>query len=191
MGRHSDADTLTAFGPAATLGAALLAATGLPLAATSAWLTDRLLDGLDGPVARQHGTASDLGGYLDVVADTIGYAALPIGVAIGIDDHRTWLAVAVLLGTFFVNTISWSYLAAILEKQGAGASTTGELTTITMPPALIEGTETIVIFSLFTAFSQWATWLLAGMAALVAANTIQRIIWARQHLHPSQPNPVT
>ena len=95
-----------ALGLAATLGAALLAATGLSLAATSAWLTGQLLGGLDGPVARQHGTASDLGGYLDVVADTIAYAALPIGVAIGIDDHRTWLTVAALLGTFFLNTIS-------------------------------------------------------------------------------------
>ncbi len=47
-----------------------------------------------------------------------------------------------------------------------------------------------MIFSLFTAFPQWATWLFAGMAALVAANTIQRIIWARHHLHLSQLNPV-
>lgn len=117
-----------------------------------------------------------------MVADTIGYAAVPIGVALGIDEPSAWIAVSVLLGTFFVNAISWSYLSAVLEKNGTGAAATGERTTITMPPALIEGTETIVLFSLFIAFPQWATWLFAVMAALVTVNVVQRLAWARRNL---------
>ena len=39
---------------------------------------------------------------------------------LGVDDRATWIAVAVLLGLFFVNAISWSYLAAVLEKRARG-----------------------------------------------------------------------
>ncbi len=182
IARHAQANTLTGLSVGITLAAAGLAAAGQPVGALVAWLAGRVLDGLDGPVARHQGAASDFGGYLDMVADTIGYAAVPIGVAIGADRHATWIAVAVLLGSFFVNAISWSYLAAVMEKNGAGASTTGEVTTITMPPALIEGTETIVVFSLFILLPEQATWLFAAMAALVGVNVIQRLIWARRIL---------
>jgi len=182
LARRVSANAISATALVITLGAAVLAAAGQPIAAVGAWLIGRLLDGLDGPVARHRGAASDFGGYLDMVADTIGYAAVPIGVALGIDERSAWIAVSVLLGTFFINTISWSYLSAVLEKRGAGASTTGEMTTITMPPALVEGTETIVLFSLFIVFPQWATWLFAAMAALVAVNIVQRLAWAQRHL---------
>jgi len=182
LARHVSANALTGTALVVTFGAAALAAAGQPIAAVAAWLTGRLLDGLDGPVARHRGAASDFGGYLDMVADTIGYAAVPIGVAVGIDGRSAWIAVSVLLGAFFINAISWSYLSAVLEKKGAGASATGEMTTITMPPALVEGTETIVLFSLFIAFPQWSTWLFAVMSALVAVNVVQRVAWARRHL---------
>jgi phosphatidylglycerophosphate synthase len=182
LARRVSANAVTAAALVITLGAATLAAAGQPIAAVVAWLLGRLLDGLDGPIARHRGAASDFGGYLDMVADTIGYAAVPIGVALGIDDRTAWVAVSVLLGMFFINTISWSYLSAVLEKRGAGASATGELTTITMPPALVEGTETIVLFSLFLAFPQWAAWLFTAMAAMVAVNVAQRLSWAQRHL---------
>lgn len=182
LARHLSANVVTAIALAVTLGAAVLAAVGQPIAALLAWLAGRVLDGLDGPVARTRGEASDFGGYLDMLADTIGYAAVPIGVAVGVDERSAWIAVSVMLGTFFVNAISWSYLSAVLEKHGAGASATGELTTITMPQALIEGTETIVLFSLFITLPQWSTLLFWVMAALVAVNVGQRITWAHHHL---------
>lgn len=182
LATHVGPLAITAASLGVSLAAAGLAAAGQPLAALGAWLGGRLLDGLDGPVARRRGEASDLGGYLDMLADTVGYAAVPIGVALGVDDRTTWIAVGVLLGMFFVNAISWSYLAAVLEKRGAGASTAGESTTITMPPALVEGTETIVVFSLFVALPQWASWTFALMAALVAVNVVQRLVWARGNL---------
>lgn len=182
LARHVGPGPVTAASLILTLVAASLAAAGEPLPALAAWLGGRLLDGLDGAVARRRGTASDLGGYLDMLADTVGYAAVPIGVAAGVHEPTTWIALSALLGTFFVNAISWSYLAAVLEKRGAGASVTGESTAITMPPALIEGTETIVLFSLFVALPQWAAWLFAVMASLVAVNVVQRAAWARRNL---------
>lgn len=173
---------LTAGSLVVTLAAAGAAWAGWPVAALFGWLVGRVLDGLDGPVARHRGSASDLGGYLDTMADTVGYVALPLGVAAGIDRPSGWVTVAVLMGSFWLNGMSWAYLAAILEKRGAGAAATGESTTVTMRPALIEGTETIVLFSVFTALPAIAPWVFAAMAAGVAVGIAQRVLWAARHL---------
>ncbi len=117
-----------------------------------------------------------------MLADTIGYVAVPLGVALGVDRTEAWIAVAVLLGVLWVNGMSWAYLAAILEKRGEGASSTGETTAVTMPPALVEGTETIIIYSAFVLFPSLAPWLFSAMAALVVANVAQRLSWANRHL---------
>lgn len=53
---------------------------------------------------------------------------------------------------------------------------------MTMPPALIEGTETIVLFSIFVAFPAIAPWVFGAMAAMVGINVVQRLWWARTHL---------
>ena len=53
---------------------------------------------------------------------------------------------------------------------------------MTMPPALVEGTETIVLFGLFVAFPQRASWIFAPMAVLVAVNVIERRRWASKAL---------
>lgn len=177
-------NALTGAALVVTVGAAGAASAGLTVPALLGWWLGRLLDGLDGPVARARGTASDFGGYLDVLADTVGYIAIPLGVAAGVDSRAAWVTVAVLLGVFWLNGLSWTYLAAILEKRGAGAQSTGEMTTVTMPPALIEGTETIVLFSLFIVFAPIAPWLFSAMAALVLVNVVQRLWWARGALAP-------
>src|SRR5438128_2466623 len=44
-------------------------------------LINRLLDGLDGAIARQ-GKSTPFGGYLDIVCDMVFYAALPLGFAL-------------------------------------------------------------------------------------------------------------
>lgn len=178
--------SLTLLALAITIGAGWAAAVGLTVVALVAWLIGRLLDGLDGPVARLRGSDSDLGGYHDVLGDTVGYVAVPLGVAFSVDTRAGWITLSVLLGTFWVNGMSWSYLAAILEKRNAGASTTGEMTSVTMRPALIEGTETIVIYSAYILFPHIAPWLFAAMAGLVAINVLQRLRWASRHVtsHP-------
>lgn len=182
LARRVPAGALTGFSLASTLAAAGAAWAGWPVLAVAGWLVGRLLDGLDGPVARARGTETDLGGYLDQMADTIGYTVVPLGVALAVDDRATWVAVAVLLGVLYVNAISWAYPAAVLEKRGAGARATGELTSVTMPPALIEGTETIVLYTLFLAFPAQSAWLFGLMAGLVTVNLAQRLVWARRAL---------
>ena len=143
------------------------------------WLVGRAADGLDGLVARRRRSASDLGGYLDMLGDTVGYAAVPLGVAVAAGDDVVWTACAVLLATFYVNTVSWTYLSALLEKRGNGVASSGEATSIRMPVGVIEGAETIVLLTVVLAWPATAAWLFALMAALVALTVLQRVRWAQ------------
>jgi len=144
------------------------------------WLVNRLLDGLDGTQARVHQTQSDFGGYLDIVLDFVVYAAIPLGLMLA--QPTLFGSGAFLLASFFVNAASWMYLAAILERRQAGASSRGELTTITMPPGLVAGTETVMFYTAMIAWPSARDTLFMVMAALVAVNVIQRLLWAHRHL---------
>ncbi|MEP6780656.1 MAG: CDP-alcohol phosphatidyltransferase family protein [Gemmatimonadaceae bacterium] len=167
---------------------AYLASRGAMMPAFVAWVVNRLLDAIDGLQARVHGRQSDFGGYLDIMLDHVVYAAIPISLLVSHPTPTLGLITAVLLGSYFVNTASWMYLAAILERIGAGARARGELTTITMPPGIVAGAETIVFFSLFFLLPQYLDQLFSAMALLVAANVVQRLVWAHRAL-PVLPIP--
>lgn len=173
---------ITALSFIACLGAAGAARKGWTAAGVILWLVGRSLDGLDGAVARRRGRASDLGGYLDMLLDTIGYGAVPFAIALRADQRTTWIALAVLLVSFYVNAISWAYLSAILEKQALGAAASGESTTVTMPTGLIEGTETIAFYTAFLLWPANAPTLFSAMAVGVAVSVIQRVVWATKTL---------
>jgi phosphatidylglycerophosphate synthase len=196
---------LTALGLSSTLGAAALAVAGTR-AAVVLWLIGRLLDGIDGALARERGTASDLGGFLDIVADTIGYAAVPIGLAAADGSSAAWAACAVLLAAFYVNAVSWTYLAAVHEKRradphasdrdapsagrdasavagrAAAGTTSASEPSITIPGGLIEGGETIVLYTAMLVWPTAAPALFVVMATLVAVTVAQRVLWARREL---------
>jgi phosphatidylglycerophosphate synthase len=175
-------NTVTVIAAGVGIACAVAAATGqLPLA-IGLWVVNRLLDGIDGTLARLSHTQSDLGGYLDIVLDHVVYAAIPLGLALAAGTTAALIALAVLLAVFYVNASSWMYLAALLEKRNRGAAAGGELTTVTMPSGLIEGTETIVFYSLFLLFPGWIVplfWLMAGLTLFTVG---QRIVWAVRHL---------
>ncbi|MCQ3979886.1 MAG: CDP-alcohol phosphatidyltransferase family protein [Anaerolineae bacterium] len=146
------------------------------------WLLNRLLDGLDGSVARVHQRQSDWGGYVDILSDYVVYAGFPVALVIGTPSSGGYLSLAFLLACFYVNTASWMYLAAILEKRKRGARATGELTTITMPAGLIGGTETVIFYSLFLLWPLSLVPLYLLMAGLVLVTVGQRLVWASRHL---------
>ena len=176
---------LTGMSLGAGVGAGLSAAAGSTMLSLGAWWFSRIADGLDGAVARAREGSSDLGGYLDVLGDTVVYASIPLGVAFGVDDRSVWIATGVLLATFYVNAVSWLFLSAVIEKRTAratGRRSSSGPTTIVMPPGLIEGTETIVLFTLLLAFPDHAVFWCSSMAALVGFNVLQRLHWARRNL---------
>ncbi|MEM6427779.1 MAG: CDP-alcohol phosphatidyltransferase family protein [Deinococcota bacterium] len=143
------------------------------------WLANRILDGLDGSLARHYAKQTDLGGYLDIMLDFVIYALLPLSLVLSQPSQVGFIALALLLISFYINAGSWMYLSAILEKRHQlHASLTPSLTSVAMPRGLVEGAETIVFYCLFLLFPQQLVWVFALMAVLVVMTAVQRVIWA-------------
>ena len=158
------------------LTAAFVAARGWYLWALALWLLNRSLDGLDGLLARLHNRQSDFGGYLDILVDFVIYAALPIGLVLSNPTLDRYLALAFMLGVFYINSASWMYLAAILEKHHAREPETA--TTIVMPAGLIGGFETILAYGIFLLFPDAMALMFSIFSGLVVVTIIQRLNWA-------------
>jgi phosphatidylglycerophosphate synthase len=165
----------------AGLTCAAAAALGAFGPALLAWALNRLLDGLDGPVARTQGRESDLGGFIDIMFDFMVYAAVPLGIAAGLSPRGidAWPATALLLASFYINAASWLFLAALIEKRAAAAPRS---TAILMPEGLIAGTETLLFFSVFLLFPAAAPRLFTVMAVLVLVTALQRMLGAHARL---------
>lgn len=146
----------------------------------SFWLINRVLDGLDGVVARIHDKQSDFGGYLDLLLDYVVYLAIPIAfVIVAPTPAHTWTIIA-LLAAYQINSLSWTLLSSLLEKRQAAAA--GRLTSIEMPAGLIEGSETVVFYTLFFLLPAYIPWLFGVMAGLVVVTAVQRVWWAWRNL---------
>lgn len=144
------------------------------------WAVNRGLDGLDGVVARVHHKQSDFGGYLDLFLDFIIYLAVPIAFVAALPTSLNLWAGILLITSYVLNSISWTTLAALLEKRQK--LTVGRQTSIEMPTGLIEGAETIVFYTLFYLLPQSIAILFAAMAVLVFFTASQRLWWAYRHL---------
>jgi phosphatidylglycerophosphate synthase len=77
-------------------------------------LVSRLLDGLDGAVARAT-QPTDAGGFLDITLDFLFYAAIPLGFALA-DPAANALPAAVLLASFIGTGSSFLAFAALAEN---------------------------------------------------------------------------
>ncbi len=184
-GLHPDTITWVSLIPG--LAAALLAGVGLTGWAVAAFVANRILDGLDGLLARRRHLQSDFGGYLDIIVDFVVYAAIPIGVWYGAAGGAGALPLVLLLSVFYVNGASWMYLSAVLEKRRPkdgepSSSRRSEHTTVTMPRGVVEGTETVIFFTLFLLIPRLYVLLFSIMTALTAAGVVQRLVWAYRNI---------
>lgn len=144
------------------------------------WLLNRVLDGLDGLVARVHHKQSDFGGYLDLLLDFIVYLAVPIALIYALPTSENLWGGLVLLSSYILNLLSWSTLSALIEKRQI--QTSARLTSMEMPTGLIEGAETILFYVLFFLFPSYLAPLLWLMAVLVLVTASQRVWWAYYNL---------
>jgi len=173
------ADGLSWLGFATGLAAAAAIALQAYTAGLALLLVSRLLDGLDGAVARLT-APTDAGGFLDIALDFLFYAAIPLGFALA-NPSTNALAAAVLLASFIGTGSSFLAFAALAEKRG--------LTDTALPGksfyflgGLTEATETIVVFVAMCWWPQHFVVLAYGFAALCAITTAMRIGWGYQRL---------
>jgi phosphatidylglycerophosphate synthase len=172
-GISADAVTLTGMMLGLSAGAAL-AYGGFALA-LALIIANRLLDGLDGAVARAKGL-TDFGGYLDIVADFIFYVSVPLGFALA--DPANALPAAVLLASFTLTGISFLAFATLAAKRGIETAAHGRKSFF-YNTGLAEGAETIAVFIAMCLWPGWFAAIAYGYAALCLLTVVQRSLAAR------------
>ncbi len=137
----------------------------------------RILDGLDGAVARAS-RRTDLGGYFDIVSDYVFYGGVPLAFAIASPTQNA-LPAAALLASFLLTAASFLAFAALAAKRGL-VSETKRQKSFFYSNGLMEGTETIAFFvamALCPAHFATLAWVCTGLCVLTA---IQRSAAARR-----------
>jgi len=134
-----------------------------------------LMDGLDGPVARQT-QISDIGGYFDIVSDFIFYAGAIFFFAVG--RPETALAAAFLIFSFMGTASSFLAYAVIAAKRGLHHETQNKKSFAYLK-GITEGTETIILLVLICLIPGWFIWIAYIFGALCWLTTLGRVMQAR------------
>ncbi|MGE3597126.1 MAG: CDP-alcohol phosphatidyltransferase family protein [Dehalococcoidia bacterium] len=174
------ANAITLLGAALALPLTYVLSTGRYGTALALLTLNRILDGLDGAVARAtHRSA--LGGYLDIVADYVFYAGVPLGFALAAPSDNA-LPAAALLASFLLTCSSFLAYAALAAQRG-----------LKMDPerpksffysrGLMEGTETIVFFVAMMLWPSRFSLLAWAFAALCVVTALQRSAMAARRFH--------
>ena len=167
------ADAITWCGFGFGLAAAGLIAFGQPLPGLALLLASRLLDGLDGAVARLT-APTDRGAFLDITLDFLFYASIPLAFAIA-DPAANALPAAVLLAAFMGTASSFLAFAVLAERRGLKSEDYPQKG-IYYLGGLTEATETLACFVLMCLWPQhFALWAY-GFAALCVLTIVMRLI---------------
>jgi len=167
------ADSVTLFGFALGLAAALAIALGMPLAGLALLLASRLMDGLDGAVARLT-RPTDRGAFLDITLDFLFYASFPLAFAVA-DPAANALPAAVLLAAFMGTASSFLAFAVLAERRGLKSEDYPQKGLYYLG-GLTEATETLTCFVLMCLWPQhFALWAY-GFAVLCALTIVSRIV---------------
>ena len=168
--RGVTANAITFLGLALGLAGAAAISGGYFGAGLGLILANRLLDGLDGAVARANGPTV-LGGYFDIVADFAFYVSVPLG--FGLVDPSNTQAALVLVASFVLTGVSFLAYAVIAAERGARTDAHGRKSFF-YSTGLAEGGETIAVFIAFALFPAWFVPLAYAYAALCVLTVFQR-----------------
>jgi phosphatidylglycerophosphate synthase len=167
------ADALTLTGFALGLAAAACIALQQPLAGLALLLASRLMDGLDGAVARLT-RPTDRGAFLDITLDFLFYASIPLAFAVA-DPAANALPAAVLLAAFMGTASSFLAFAVLAERRGLSSADYPQKG-IYYLGGLTEATETLLCFVLMCLWPQHFAWWAYGFAALCTLTIATRLL---------------
>ncbi len=170
------ANAVTLLGLVVGLGGAAAIYAGYYGLAFCLILAGRILDGLDGAVARATRKTA-FGGYLDIVCDFVFYVSVPLAFGLANPDY---LPVAlILVSAFTVTGISFLAFAVTAAEQGAETDAHGEKSFF-YSTGIAEGTETITVFLLMCLFPGGFPEIALIYTAMCIITIIQRSLLARQ-----------
>ena len=172
MGVHADHVTLLGF--ALGMAAATAIALNQFLLGLGLLLSSRMLDGIDGTLARLTAPTAR-GGFLDITLDFLFYASIPLAFAV-VQPLTNALPAAVLLAAFIGTATTFLAFATLAAQRG--------MTSAAFPNkgiyylgGLTEATETLICFALMCL---WPTHfaLFAYSFAALCGLTIATRLWA-------------
>ena len=137
-------------------------------------IANRVLDGLDGAVARAT-RLTDFGGYLDIVGDFLFYVAVPVGFALA--SPANLLPALLLVASFTLTGISFLAFAVIAGKRGLETAAHGRKSFF-YDTGLAEGTETIAIFIAMLLWPAHFPVIALAYAGLCLVTVVQRSLAA-------------
>ena len=144
------------------------------------WIINRIVDGLDGHIARTNNKKTDFGGFLDTSLDLLTYAGIICAFSFVFATSSSIVITGVLLiALFYVNIGQLFMLSAIIEKQNKKLM---HMTTLYMPISIVEGFETILLYSLFFIFPEKILELWTLFIILMILNIFQRFYWAIKYV---------
>lgn len=173
---------LTLLGLGLGLGAALAVALGRWWVGLGLWLVSRLADGVDGVLARLEQDVSDLGGFLDIMADFAVYGTFVLGVAVVLPDAR--VACAALLVGYYLNGSAFLAISGLAEKRRQTV-VDGDRS-LQFVTGLAEGTETFLAHTAFAVLGAvapgWVPPAVWVFTAIVAVTVVQRVAFGTRVL---------
>jgi phosphatidylglycerophosphate synthase len=144
------ANALTIAGFAIGIGGVIAIALGHNLVGLVLIAANRILDGLDGAVARRT-APTDIGAYLDIAFDFTVYAAIPFAFALA--DPSRALPASFLILSFVATGTTFLAFAVFAGKRGISTDLRGRKSFYYLG-GLTEGTETFLVFALLCLFPQ-------------------------------------
>ena len=145
------ANTVTLAGVAAALAGLASIAEEHYLLGLAFIIANRILDGLDGAVARQT-KATDLGAYLDIALDFVFYGGVPFAFALA--DPGRALAAAFLIFSFIATGSTFLTFAVFAARRGIESEARGKKS-LYYQGGLTEGTETFLAFAIVCIWPDW------------------------------------
>ena len=181
-GIHPDQVTLVGF---------VIGLLAVPLLAAQLWgaalimiILNRILDGLDGALARHQKSSSSAGGYLDICVDFLFYAAIPVGFALA--NPAVNALPAVILLCVFIGTGSTFLAFAIPAEKLNLARPQFANKSFYFLNGLTEGTETIAFFIAFCLWPAYFSELAYTFAFLGTITVFTRLHGGYQTLKSHQ-----
>lgn len=168
------ADHLTITGGAVGVAAGFAISAGNFTLGLALILASRLLDGLDGAVARAT-RITDFGGFLDIVADFFFYVAIPVGFGFVAPSNAPFALL--LVASFALTGVSFLSFAAIAARRGLETSAHGRKSFF-YSTGIAEGAETIAAFVLMCLFPAWFREIALVFTALCLLTVVQRALAA-------------
>ena len=174
VGLGVSANQVSLAGAACGALAGLAIGLGQPLAGLALVLASRLLDGLDGAIARVKGP-TDFGGYLDILCDYVFYLAVPLGFGLAKPGNLPFALL--LVASFTLTAVSFLAYAALAARRGLETRAHG-LKSFFYSTGLAEGAETLLAFILMCLWPAGFPVIASIFTGLCLLTVIQRSVIA-------------